>query len=745
MTNYYEEDIPQLSATDIFNFSPLPQTSMIEPATPKITFSDEQLEAVNNIHGPMLIIAGAGAGKTRVLMGRIDNMISQGINPQSILAITFTNKAATEMKSRLSIQAQSVTASTIHSFCANLLRKYGQLLGFQPGFTIYDTSDQEQLLSAVKNDVSEAECARYLEINPQANQTYLDNIKENISSITERSLRSKISKAKSNGIGPDQYVVKMNMVDDTPDMTALIYRAYEEMKFADNAMDFDDLLIYTHILLRDHPQVRDAVRNVYKYIMVDEYQDTNRIQNDIINLIVSDTQDLCIVGDPDQSIYKFRGAKIENILEFNKNYPFAKVVELETNYRSTQDVLNVANDIINNNQRLEGKDRILVANSTESPWGKPVVLNADNGFEEASYIANEIKEYVKNGGHYKDIAILYRQNAASRIYDTTFRNNNIPFKIHGGISFYQRKEIKDLIAYLTVLANPSASIAIKRVINVPKRGIGATSQKQIELIAAGKAPLENGQRFIPATSMVTVMMHHLDQVPGLNKTQKAGIQSFLNVFTSIDIMSTTITVKQLLEHILNTTNYIEHLMNSKDENAEDRVNNAKEFLSDAVVFDEDVVKQHPDPLPLVTRVQMFLQKIMLLTSTDKENDNNDDYVTLMTLHSSKGLEFPFVCIVQCAQGYMPSDLAIKDNDIPEERRLMYVGVTRAESRLILSYADEYIQYGSHRNVDESQFIKEIKPEHIERKDVTTNKFDNPFATWSKSNTSSPWGGNTFTW
>lgn len=737
-----DEDYEPFSISDIFNFAPLAQQeTTVSPTTvtqkPKISYNSEQLEAVKSIHGPLLIIAGAGSGKTRVLMGRIDEMIENGIDPRSILAITFTNKAAGEMKDRLSPMAQSVTASTIHSLCANILRKYASLLGYKDGFTIYDTDDAKQIIKGIKNDVADNEVRRVRELTPNASDQLYEQIKYNIQSLSEASIASKISKAKSEGVSPGQYSSAMKAFDEQAELTAMLYEAYEIAKFADNAMDFDDLLINTKTLFENHPHTLQSVKNVYKYIMVDEYQDTNHIQNDIVNMMVSATNDICVVGDPDQSIYGWRGAKIENILRFHNQYPQTKVVELKTNYRSIQPILNIANDIINKNPKIENKSRNLVSSLPYDDNDKPKIIQADNGFDEASQIVEEIKKYIDNGGEYKDIAILYRHNETSRTYDNALRNANIPFKIHGGLSFYQRKEIKDMIAYLTVLANPSASLSIKRVINTPERGIGAVTQRRIEDIALGKSPLmivnqfsqKEESYFNPATSMTTVMLHYLDYIPGLTANHKNGIKSFMDVYTSIDVNSTTMTVQQFIDHVITKTDYLNYLQTKFPNEASDKINNTKEFLSDAKVFDDEIAAQGYTNHSLITRIQLFLQKIMLLTSDTKNNDEHgDNRVTLMTLHASKGLEFPMVCLVKCAQGYLPSDMAIRDGHVDEERRLMYVGVTRAEKRLIISYANEYIKYGQNITTDQSQFLRDINENNVEKikpkKSILANT--NPF-------------------
>lgn len=708
-------NIPPLTLDDVFNFNPItrvePSESISVTSTQPLNTIDyniEQLDAIHTINGPLLIIAGAGSGKTRTLMGRIDYMIEQGISPTNILAITFTNKAANEMKERLSIQARSVTASTIHSFCANLLRRYAHTIGFKPGFTIYDTDDVKQLIRYVKEDVAEKEMARIRELNPYTSETTITAAGTVIRSIKDATIASKISKAKSEGLTPHDVA---NSDEDYAQIIAVIYQNYEKAKIADNAMDFDDLLLYMRQMLQTQPLVRDRVRAQYHYIMVDEYQDTNVIQNDIVNLIVSDNQDLCVVGDPDQSIYAFRGAKIKNIINFNKVYPLAKVVELNKNYRSTQDILNVANDIINHNQRVNGQARHLVSDTASNKHGLPTVLKAENGFEEAAFVVEDIKEYLKDGGKPSDIAILYRNNATSRAYDNALRNNGIPFKIVGGLSFYQRREIKDLIAYLTVLANPAASIAVKRIINVPTRGIGLATLQKLE--AAANA-------VVPATSIVDIAVNYLDQLSNLTATQKAHIRSFTDVFTSLDIYSTTMSMKELVEHILTQTRYIDYLIELGD-NEEERVENAREFLTDAKLFDDEFREQHPTPLPLVDRVQIFLQKIMLLSSSERDTEETTDYVTLMSLHASKGLEFPVVYMVQVAEGFLPSGMAIKANDIPEERRLMYVGVTRAEKKLMISYAKEYIHYGRKQDTIASRFIDEIHKNHIQEINKTKPK------------------------
>lgn len=664
-----------------------------------INLNRAQQEAVDTLHGPVLIMAGAGSGKTRTLINRIDNLIRHGVKPETILAITFTNKAARELKSRLSLDAANVEASTIHSFCVKILRQYAHVLGYSNNFLILDTSDAQTVIGYAKNDIADAYVAMQYERFPhrEPNAHFILEMKD-------RTIQSAISKAKNDGISAHEYMNYQQRVDEYPEVITAIFKKYEEIKLRENSMDFDDLLVKTCQLLRDNPAILEIVQNTYHYIMVDEYQDVNDIQDELVNLISAKNRNICVVGDPDQSIYKFRGSKVENIIEFNRTYPDTKIIHLDENYRSEQVILDAANDVINNNSKIANKERRLFSSNTSSN-DLPMLVHLDTQIDEATYIAEQIKDYIQKGGKYSDIAILYRNNAISKNIDMALRNASIPFEIHGGLPFYQRKEIKDIIAYLTVMTNPYSTVQLKRIINVPRRGIGNATITEIENYAKTYNPILN----IPQ-----VLTGHLDNIK-LPPARREKLDHFTSLYTNINYNNVGTSIKELIEYFYEQTGYLNYLMD--EDNAEERLDNAKEFLSDAQKFDEEV---DPNSDTLFNRCGMFLQKIALQTNVDK-NDESEEKVTLMTLHASKGLEFPFVIIAGCEEGTLPSNLAIRAKDVPEERRLMYVGMTRAEKKLIMTAVKERLIYGQYQAQGLSRFVTEIKPEHVNYKEIKSEK------------------------
>ena len=664
-----------------------------------INLNRAQQEAVDTLHGPVLIMAGAGSGKTRTLINRIDNLIRHGVKPETILAITFTNKAARELKSRLSLDAANVEASTIHSFCVKILRQYAHVLGYSNNFLILDTSDAQTVIGYAKNDIADAYVAMQYERFPhrEPNAHFILEMKD-------RTIQSAISKAKNDGISAHEYMNYQHRVDEYPEVITAIFKKYEEIKLRENSMDFDDLLVKTCQLLRDNPAILEIVQNTYHYIMVDEYQDVNDIQDELVNLISAKNRNICVVGDPDQSIYKFRGSKVENIIEFNRTYPDTKIIHLDENYRSEQVILDAANDVINNNSKIANKERRLFSSNTSSN-DLPMLVHLDTQLDEATYIAKQIKDYIQKGGKYSDIAILYRNNAISKNIDMALRNESIPFEIHGGLSFYQRKEIKDIIAYLTVMINPYSNVPIKRIINVPRRGIGDTTVAEIENYA---------KTYNPILTIPQVLTGHLDNIK-LPPARREKLNHFTSLYTNIDYNNVGTSIKELIEYFYEQTGYLNYLMG--EDKAEERLDNAKEFSSDAQKFDEEV---DPNSDTLFNRCGMFLQKIALQTNVDK-SDESEEKVTLMTLHASKGLEFPFVIIAGCEEGTLPSNLAIRAKDVPEERRLMYVGMTRAEKKLIMTAVKERLIYGQYQAQGLSRFVTEIKPEHVNYKEIKSEK------------------------
>lgn len=664
-----------------------------------INLNRAQQEAVDTLHGPVLIMAGAGSGKTRTLINRIDNLIRHGVKPETILAITFTNKAARELKSRLSLDAANVEASTIHSFCVKILRQYAHVLGYSNNFLILDTSDAQTVIGYAKNDIADAYVAMQYERFPhrEPNAHFILEMKD-------RTIQSAISKAKNDGISAHEYMNYQHRVDEYPEVITAIFKKYEEIKLRENSMDFDDLLVKTCQLLKDNPAILEIVQNIYHYIMVDEYQDVNDIQDELVNLISAKNRNICVVGDPDQSIYKFRGSKVENIIEFNRTYPDTKIIHLDENYRSEQVILDAANDVINNNSKIANKERRLFSSNTSSN-DLPMLVHLDTQIDEATYIAEQIKDYIQKGGKYSDIAILYRNNAISKNIDMALRNASIPFEIHGGLPFYQRKEIKDIIAYLTVMTNPYSTVQLKRIINVPRRGIGNATITEIENYA---------KAYNPILTIPQVLTGHLDNIK-LPPARREKLEHFTSLYTNINYNNVGTSIKELIEYFYEHTGYLNYLMD--EDNAEERLDNAKEFLSDAQKFDEEV---DPNSDTLFNRCGMFLQKIALQTNVDK-SDESEEKVTLMTLHASKGLEFPFVIIAGCEEGTLPSNLAIRAKDVPEERRLMYVGMTRAEKKLIMTAVKERLIYGQYQAQGLSRFITEIKPEHVNYKEIKSEK------------------------
>ena len=664
-----------------------------------INLNRAQQEAVDTLHGPVLIMAGAGSGKTRTLINRIDNLIRHGVKPETILAITLTNKAARELKSRLSLDAANVEASTIHSFCVKILRQYAHVLGYSNNFLILDTSDAQTVIGYAKNDIADAYVAMQYERFPhrEPNAHFILEMKD-------RTIQSAISKAKNDGISAHEYMNYQHRVDEYPEVITAIFKKYEEIKLRENSMDFDDLLVKTCQLLRDNPAILEIVQNTYHYIMVDEYQDVNDIQDELVNLISAKNRNICVVGDPDQSIYKFRGSKVENIIEFNRTYPDTKIIHLDENYRSEQVILDAANDVINNNSKIANKERRLFSSNTSSN-DLPMLVHLDTQIDEATYIAEQIKDYIQKGGKYSDIAILYRNNAISKNIDMALRNVSIPFEIHGGLPFYQRKEIKDIIAYLTVMTNPYSTVQLKRIINVPRRGIGNATITEIENYA---------KAYNPILTIPQVLTGHLDNIK-LPPARSEKLEHFTSLYTNINYNNVGTSIKELIEYFYDHTGYLNYLMD--EDNAEERLDNAKEFLSDAQKFDEEV---DPNSDTLFNRCGMFLQKIALQTNVDK-SDESEEKVTLMTLHASKGLEFPFVIIAGCEEGTLPSNLAIRAKDVPEERRLMYVGMTRAEKKLIMTAVKERLIYGQYQAQGLSRFVTEIKPEHVNYKEIKSEK------------------------
>ena len=632
------------------------------------TLNKPQKEAVFHTEGPLLILAGAGSGKTRVLTHRIAYLIEEkGVNPWNILAITFTNKAAEEMRQRVDslvgIGAESIWVSTFHSMCVRILRRYIDRLGYDNRFTIYDTDDQKTLMKEV------------------CRKTDIDTKR-----FKERMLLSVISSAKNEMILPEEF--ELNAGGDFVQLKiAKVYKEYEAQMRANNALDFDDLLVKTVQLLETQPDVRENYQERFRYIMVDEYQDTNTVQFRLVSLLAGKYRNLCVVGDDDQSIYKFRGANIRNILDFEKEFSDAKVIKLEQNYRSVGNVLEVANSVIRNNKGR--KEKTLW---TDNEKGEKIRLRQfDTAYDEAQFIAEDIKDETAQGANYSDHAVLYRTNAQSRLLEEKFVAMNIPYKIVGGINFYSRREIKDVLSYLKTIDNGKDDLAVRRIINVPKRGIGLTTINRIQESAAAR-----GIGFYDALSAP-------DLIPGIGRSA-SKLDSFAALIEYFKGRSEESGVTDLLTEVIEKTGYTESLEADDPEELEARVQNIDELVSKAAVYEESCSDRGERPT-----LSGFLEEVALVADIDSVAEDRA-YVILMTLHSAKGLEFPHVYLAGMEDGLFPSYMSISGDDpeeLEEERRLCYVGVTRAEEKLTLTCARMRLVRGERQYNSMSRFIKEM--------------------------------------
>ena len=631
-----------------------------------------QREAVHHTEGPLLILAGAGSGKTRVLTHRIAYLIEEkGINPWNILAITFTNKAAGEMRERVDqivgFGAESIWVSTFHSTCVRILRRHIDRLGYDTNFTIYDTDDQKTLMKDV--------CKR-LQIDTKV--------------YRERNLLAAISAAKNELITPEEYRLQAEG-DFGRQKIASVYEEYEKQMRANNALDFDDLLLKAVQLFQTQPEVLDYYQERFRYIMIDEYQDTNTVQFQLVSLLAAKYRNLCVVGDDDQSIYKFRGANIRNILNFEQVFEDARVIKLEQNYRSTSTILDAANAVIRNNRGR--KEKTLW---TDNGQGEKITFRQfDTAYDEAEYIVGDIKENIENGRcNYNDNAVLYRTNAQSRLLEEKLVAANIPYKIVGGINFYARREIKDLLAYLKTIDNARDDLAVRRIINVPKRGIGLTSVNRLQEYA-----LARDISFYEA-------LLGADLIPGIGRGL-ARLESFAALMEHFRTRADEISISQLLDEILETTGYIEELKTEGEIEAEARIENIDELKNKIAAYEEACQEQGERP-----GLSGFLEEVALVADVDSL-DENSDYVVLMTLHSAKGLEFPQVYLAGMEDGLFPSYMTITADDpeeIEEERRLCYVGITRAKEHLTLTCAKRRMVRGETQYNKMSRFLKEIPME-----------------------------------
>ncbi|MEE0809586.1 DNA helicase PcrA [Blautia sp.] len=635
------------------------------------TLNTEQREAVFHTEGPVLILAGAGSGKTRVLTHRIAYLIEEkGVNPWNIMAITFTNKAAGEMRERVDkivgFGSESIWVSTFHSSCVRMLRRFIDRLGFDTNFTIYDTDDQKTLMKDI--------CKR-LDIDTKV--------------YKERAILAAISKAKDELIGPEEY--EMNVMGDfSKRKLALAYKEYQKELKKNNALDFDDLIMKTVELFQACPDVLEYFQERFKYIMVDEYQDTNTAQFKFVSLLAGKYRNLCVVGDDDQSIYKFRGANIGNILGFENVFADAKVVRLEQNYRSTQNILNAANQVIQNN--MERKRKTLW---TENEEGEKLHFRQFmNAYEEAEYIVGDISKKVReHDAQYRDIAILYRTNAQSRLFEEKFLMANIPYKLVGGVNFYARKEIKDLLAYLKTVDNARDDLAVRRIINVPKRGIGATTLTRVQDYAVSM-----GMSFYDA-------LKEANAISTLGRAA-AKVEPFVTFIQTLRSKAEYLSPSELLKDIIESTGYVKELEAEGTEEAEARIENIDELITKVVSYEEE----NEEPT-----LSGFLEEVALVADIDSV-DGDDNQVLLMTLHSAKGLEFPFVYLAGMEDGIFPSYMTITSDDpteIEEERRLCYVGITRAMRDLTLTCAQQRMIRGETQYNKVSRFIKEIPRELVE--------------------------------
>lgn len=637
----------------------------------------QQYEAAVHMNGPLLILAGAGSGKTRVLTYRIAHLVGEcGVMPYQILAITFTNKAAREMHDRtehlLNGHIEGMWLCTFHSAAGRILRQNAELLGYTSNFTIYDENESLQVIK---------DCQRRLNIDEKR--------------MPAKTIKAVISKAKDEMMSPEAYAASVGGTYDAQ-MYGKVYTMYQQIMKANNAMDFDDMIIKVIELFTKNPDVLDHYQNRFRYIMVDEYQDTNKAQYHFVSLLAQKYKNICVVGDDDQSIYSFRGSDIRNILDFEKEYKDCKVIKLEQNYRSTQNILDAANSVIQHNTSRKGK-----ALWTAQESGEKITCHcADSQISEANYIANEIRKSVMRGEYkYSDFAVLYRMNALSNMPESAFVKAGIPYRIFGGFRYYERKEIKDLLAYLRVCNNPSDDVAIKRIINVPKRGIGATTASKIEEISD-----RTGMSFF------NVLMCS-GEYPELIKSSEK-LMGFAQKLMEIMLSQDTMGIKDFVENVLNESGLVNEYRAEDTPEAQSKIENLMEFLSVADEFEKEQIS-YGIAKPSFAE---FLEFVALNSETDKDIAPEDrNTVTLMTIHSAKGLEFPVVFIMGMEESIFPSIRAFETGDgLDEERRLCYVAITRAMKKLYITYTSSRMLFGRTQSNKPSNFLKEIRPDVIEQ-------------------------------
>ncbi|MDR0970254.1 MAG: UvrD-helicase domain-containing protein [Lentimicrobiaceae bacterium] len=672
--------------------------------------NESQQEAVKNISGPVMVIAGAGSGKTRALTFRIAYMLMQGIDAFSIMALTFTNKAANEMKERVTrligqTEGRNVWMGTFHAVFARILRMEAVHLGYPSSFVIYDTDDSKNVIKAVLKD---------LNLDPKAYP---------VSNVLHR-----ISNAKSNLINDDEYINNPEIRDAdfkaNKPLIGEIYKGYNTRLKRANAMDFDDILYYTNVLFRDFPEILYKYQHRFKYILVDEYQDTNYAQYLIVKRIAALHENLCVVGDDAQSIYAFRGASIQNILNFKNDYPEHLLVRLEQNYRSTKNIVEAANQVIKNN-----KDQIKKTVWTDKETGDPIsLLRASSDNEEGVLVANSIFGYrMSKQLNNKDFAILYRTNAQSRSLEEALRKQSIPYRIYGGTSFYNRREVKDLLAYFRLVVNPQDEEALLRIINYPIRGIGKTTVERL-IVAANEQ-----------NSSVWDLIGDPHKIPSeINRGAISKIVDFVTMIRSFQSLHEKKNAFELASHINKSVGIIKALKEEDSPESISRIENIEELLNAIMEFSD---KQFDETTGEQNQIRLadFMQDIALLTDQDKKTEN-DDVVVLMTIHAAKGLEFPYVYVVGLEENLFPSIMSINTRaELEEERRLFYVAITRAETKLTLSYAESRYRYGNIMLCEPSRFLDEIDESLFEQTKKASFKgtSSQPIQSFSTTNTHKP--------
>ena len=630
--------------------------------------NDKQYEAVVNTEGPCLVIAGAGSGKTKVLTHKIAYLIGEkGVKPWNILAITFTNKAANEMKERIANivgdDAKDIWMGTFHSICVRILRRFIDRIGFDSSFIIFDTSDQKTLVKG---------CMKDLAIDDKL--------------FNDRAVLTEISNAKNEMLEPEQYTARANG-DFRKEKIATVYELYQKRLKENNAVDFDDIINYAIKILEENPDILEYYSSKFQYVLVDEYQDTNKSQFTLVTMLASRNGNITVVGDNDQGIYSFRGADISNILNFERDFPGTKIIKLEQNYRCTGNILKAANAVIKNNE-VKYKKELWTQNDEGN---LPKVYQAENEYDEASYIVEQI-EHLKREEYYKyaDFAVLYRMNTQSRAIEDILRRENVPYKIVGGLKFYERKEIKDTIAYLRLIQNGNDNLSLKRIINEPKRGIGKTSLEKVEQLAEATE-----------TSMYDVIKR-ADEF-GLNRVF-LNSREFINVIEELKSKKDELSVSEMIKLTLKKTGYTKALEQENTIEAENRIANLDELLNVAIEFEEEFAENS---------LQEFLEGITLSSDLDNMAEQEDS-VTLMTLHSAKGLEFPVVFLVGMEEGIFPGYQSMMEpKELEEERRLCYVGITRAKENLFLTCSKQRTVFGSTSYNPTSRFLQEIPEELLE--------------------------------